>query len=236
MNAHIFIKFLSIVLGYALVISSFLVFGQSLETDILILDIIVSCCLYTNFVMIYIFPMIDVGKKAHKEVGMMGIYYYTLNVCSVLSVGFMIVGIIMKISVGHQVIIQLFFLLILLVGMAATLHSGEKVERVYEKEQTALHRRDIMRDAMNDFMNDLALRQDLNLDVQIMQRLQSIQEDVRYISPSFEEKATDIEDKFCQALATLKVQMRDVVGNKGHIEREVILLEQIVKQRKSLVM
>lgn len=236
MNTQLFFKFLTIVLGYALIIAGFIIFGESLATDIKVLDIIVSCFIHTQFVLLFIFPMIDLSRKVHKEVGMMGIYYYVLNVFCLASIVFMVLGIVFDIAFKYQMMVQLFFLFFFLAGIVATLHSGEKVEKVYAQEHSALRGRDSMKMAMNDFMDELALCRSIQLEPQLFKRLQAIQENVRYMSPSSDERASDIEEKFRQTLSAIKVLLRDVGPNASRIDAEVTHLEQIVRQRKNYTM
>ena len=71
MNAKSFYNVLAILLGYGLIIASFIIFGESLDTNIKILDIVVSCFIFTQFTQFSLFPMINFSDSAHKEVGMM---------------------------------------------------------------------------------------------------------------------------------------------------------------------
>ena len=75
-------RLLAILLGYGIIIASFIIFGESLDDKIKILDIIVSCLVYTLFIQFLIFPLVNLNKSAHKEVGMMGFQFTLLPVCS----------------------------------------------------------------------------------------------------------------------------------------------------------
>ena len=102
MTAKRFYNILAILLGYGLIIGGFLVFGDSLEDKVKILDIIVSCLIFTQFVQFSLFPLINFGDSSHKEVGMMGIHIYVLNFCCIVSIGIMIYGIIYHIPFKFQ--------------------------------------------------------------------------------------------------------------------------------------
>lgn len=139
MTAKRFYNILAILLGYGIIIGGFLVFGDSLEDKVKILDIIVSCLIFTQFVQFSLFPLINFGDSSHKEVGMMGIHIYVLNFCCIVSIGIMIYGIIYHIPFKFQLMGQLVVLFILLVGRVATLHAGEKVQQIHRKEQVIMH-------------------------------------------------------------------------------------------------
>ncbi|MBE6331147.1 MAG: hypothetical protein E7070_02400 [Bacteroidales bacterium] len=234
MNTHLFFKGLAIFLGYVLIIAGFFVFGSSLAADVKTLDIVASCLIFSQFVLLFVFPMVDFTKKEHKEIGMMGIYYVVLNVCCLGSLGFMAAGIVFGIAFKYQLMVQLFFLFVMLVGIAASLHAGKKVESVYAQEQSALRGRDSMKVVMSDFMDELALRQGEPLDAQLLQRLQSVLENVRYIAPSRDERASAKEEQFRQTLSSLRNLLKDVSFNSSRIDAEVTRLEQIVRQRKNV--
>ena len=113
MSAKVFYKILAILLGYGLIIGGFIVFGESLEDRVKILDIVVSCLIFTQLVQFMLFPLIDLGKAAHREIGMMGIHFATLISCCVLFLALMTCGIVFQIPFKFQLMGQLIVLFIL---------------------------------------------------------------------------------------------------------------------------
>ena len=85
MNAKTFFSIATILLGYGLIIGGFTLFGKSLENEIKILDIVVSCLLFTTTVRFYFFPWIDTTNAAHKEAGTLGIRFIVMTGCSMLA-------------------------------------------------------------------------------------------------------------------------------------------------------
>ena len=220
----------AILLGYGLIIGGFVVFGESIEDNVKILDIIVSCLIFTQFVQFTIFRLVNLIKSAHKEVGMMGIHFATLNICSTLSVGLMTYGIVYSLSFKLQLIGQLAILFILLIGRVATLHSGEKVQQIYEKEQNLMSEKISLRGKMDDFMDELACVKDL--DNMQLNRINNIRESIRFITPSANNEAKNYDNQFIQTLCDLNVLMRNVTLNKEKIIVEIDRLERIVSRRK----
>ena len=230
MSAKRIYNILAIILGYGLIIGGFIVFGESLETKIIILDIIVSCLIFAQFVQFTLFPLINLGDPAHKEVGMMGIHIAVLTLCCTLSLGLMICGIIYEIPFKFQLMGQLAILFILLIGRFATLHSGEKVQQIYAKEQEILEGKTSLRSVMDDFSDYIAtIRQ---LDPVIVAKLNAIHESIRFITPSGNADAKMLDSHFVQSIDDLKVLMRDTSINKDKIFEEVEHLERILARRK----
>lgn len=230
MNAKRIYNILAIILGYGLIIGGFIVFGERLETKIKILDIIVLCLIFTQFVQFTLFPLINFGDPAHKEVGMMGIHIAVLISCCTLSLGLMICGIIYELPFKFQLMGQLTILFILLIGRVATLYSGEKVQQIYAKEQKIQEGKVSLRSVMDDFSDYMAtIRQ---LDPVTVAKLNTIRESMRFITPSGNPDAKMFDSQFVQSIDNLKVLMRDTSINKDKILEEVEHLERILARRK----
>ena len=182
MNAKKIYRALAILLGYGLIIACFILFGQSLEKNVRILDIIITCLVFTQFAMFTIFPLVNLNNPVQKEVGMLGIHLVTINIFSLLALGWMICGMLLQIPFKYQLIGQLVILFILFIGRYATFRSGEKVQQIYEKEQNVMEGKVSLRIVMDNLMDYMATVKDL--DSSILQRLQSLHEAIRFITPS----------------------------------------------------
>lgn len=230
MNIKDIYNTLAILLGYGLIIGGFFVFGESLEDRIRILDIVVTCLIFTQFVQFTIFPLINTGDSAHKEVGMMGIHFVALNICCTLSLAVMVCGIIYEIPFKFQLMGQLAILLLLLIGRVATLHSGEKVQQVYEKEQKVMSGKKALKSAMDDFIDEISDVKDL--DDGDRKRLFKIQETMRFITPSANIEARKFDERFIIVLGDLSILLRNTSLNKEQISEQIAQLERILLRRK----
>lgn len=231
MSAKKFYNILAILLGYGLIIGGFIVFGESLEYRVKILDVIVSCFIFTLLTQFMLFPLINLGKAAHREVGMMGIHFAFLIACCVLFLALMTCGIVYQIPFKHQLMGQLIVLFIFLVGRVATLHSGEKVRHIYKKEQHIMSGKLSLRNAMDDFMDQAANVR--KFDESDMKRLRDIHEAMRFITPSGNSEARKFDDQFILTLDKLASMMRNVSLNKAKISEKIDLLERILSKRKN---
>ena len=221
---------LAILLGYGLIIACFILFGQSLEVNIKILDIIITCLVFTQFALFTVFPLINLSDPGQKEVGMLGIHLATINIFSLLALGWMVCGILFQIPFKYQLIGQLFILLILFIGRYATFRSGEKVQQIFEKEQNIKEGKVSLQLVMDDFVDYIACIKDLN--PSITKRLQSVHESMRYITPSANVEAKNLDEQFVQSVEDLKIMMRNTLMNKDKIEEEIGHLERILSRRK----
>ena len=152
----IFYKALAILLGYGIIIAGFILFGATLKDEVRILDIVVSCVMFTQIAEFFFFPLIDTNKKAHEEVGMIGIHFAAVDTYFVVAIAIIAAGIYWNLSFTLQLLLQLGALFLLVLGRVATLHSGDKVEQVYKSEQILMNEKQLLKDTMEDLMDKVA--------------------------------------------------------------------------------
>lgn len=223
-------KIITLVLGYGLIIGGFIVFGESLNDNIKILDIIVSCLIFTQGAQVALFPMIRMDKSAQKEVGMMGIHYTFTTIHCIAAITIMLLGAYNDWSFKLQLMCQLILVFILLIGRVATIYSGKKVEEVHHKEQTLKQGKKQLTDCMTLFMEDVACCKEL--DKSIVNRINEINDNIRFITPSNDPTAQNIEQRFCQCIESITILLRNTSLNSTQIEDEVSKLERLFLQRK----
>ena len=228
--AGIIYQIMALILGYGLIIGGFIIFGDSLNDNIKILDIIVSCLIFTQGAQITLFPMIRMDKSAHKEVGMMGIHYTFTTIYCIIAVLIMLLGAYNHWSFKIQLMCQLALVFILLIGRVATLSSGKKVEEIHHKELSLKQGKKQLADTMALFMEDVACCKEL--DKSIVNRINEINDNIRFISPSNDPIAQNIEQRFCQCIESISVMLRNTSINAPQIEEEVEKLERLFLQRK----
>ena len=225
-----FYKILTVLIGYGLIVASFILLFTWLPDDIRLLDIVVTSIIYTQLVEFLFFPLIDLEKKAHKEVGMMGIHLAAINTYAVVAIVIMVVGMIWELSFTWQILLQLGALLILIIGRVATLHSGEKVEAVYEKEQVLKGGKQQLKAAAESMMDAIARSSELS--PVLVSRITQLTEDIRYITPSTNNEALNLELQFTRLSDDLKVMLRQSPQNNDQIAETVGQLEYILAKRK----
>jgi hypothetical protein len=225
-----FYNLLAILLGYGLIIAGFILLGNSLERNVLIMDIVVSCLLFTQVVQLLVFPMIRMNREGHREVGMMGIHYSAVTLYTVLALGVMIYGAVSNWAFRYQLIAQLAALFVFLIGRVATLRAGEKVSQVNLREHTAEEGKKELIEVMDDFLDDVDLIRQQPQEVQ--DRLKSVHEALRYVTPSGAPEALKYEQQFTEAVANLRVLMRTPNLNGEQIKEETERLTGILSKRK----
>lgn len=222
---------LAILLGYGLIIGGFVVLNHdTLATKVLTLDIVVACVLFTQVVQWIVFPMIRLDRTHHREVGMMGIHYAVVALYALLSIGIMIYGAIAAWSFSVQLIAQLGALLLLLVGRASTLHAGEKVVAVGNREARTEEGKQTLIAAMDgliDFTSGME-----TLPQPLPDRLAKMREELRYVTPSIAPEARTLDRQFCETTEDLKVLMRQAPINESALMKKTDQLQNLLLKRK----
>jgi len=230
MGIKVFYKLLTILLGYGLIIGGFLLFGSMLDDNIKLLDIVVSCVIFTQFAEFFFFPLIDTSKGAQKEVGMMGLHFVSVSICIMASIAIMLWGIYWHLSFTLQVILQLGVLFLLLLGRVFTLQAGDKVEQVYEREQNMMSGKLSMKETMADLMDTVSQTADLS--PELKGRLGELQDAIRFVSPSASGDAANLESQFIRIAKNLESMLRNPSLNAGQLQTEVSQMERILARRK----
>ena len=223
-------KALALILGYGLIIACFIIFGALLETETLVLDIIVSCLIFTQFTALLFFPLIDRRDPSHKEVGMMGIHFTANTLCIIASIALMVAGIILEIPFVYQLLGQLLILFFAVIGRITTISAGNKVANVHARENAVKLGKESLRMETDNFMDYVATVK--GLEPSVTGRLQVVQESIRYVTPSVSPEALMLDNQFIDVLSELKILMRDTAMNGERIAEEVTRMERTLERRK----
>ena len=223
-------KALALLLGYGIIITCFILFGAPLDTSVLVLDIIVSLVIFTQFALFFFFPLIKLDDSSQKEVGMMGLHFSSLTLCISASLLLMFLGMFLYIPFIYQLIGQLLILFLLLIGRVVTLGTGNKVSRVYHQEQKIKAGKEELKRNLDDLVDYVSGIK--NIEPNILDRVQIVQESIRFISPSANAEAKQFDAEIIDIVQDLKILMRDIVVNREKILDEVSHLERTLNRRK----
>lgn len=224
-----FFRLITIVLGFAIIVGGFLLFKEYFEERVLWLDIIAACAVYGIAALYLVFPLIGRDDEAGKDVGMLGINITFLYICSFVSIAMIAVGIISQVSFKIQLIVQICALFILCMGKFLSLHTGEQVERVYHQEHVQLSGKRSVREAAAQLLSFAEIN-GLS-DATLLGRLRTLAEETRYVVPSTEQAATNLDNIFCRD-AESAVGMLAIPEATEQLSQLVDRMERTLQQRK----
>lgn len=231
MNTRNILSGIAFLVGEAILIAAFLLLGKdSLEDNILILNIIVSSVVYCLFFMDLFIPWIN---KSQTKVGSIGIRWFTIGIYSILAIAAMLVcNLELHASFSLQLIIHGGLIFLLLLGFVGTQHASDKVAQISRQESS--HQKGVteMKQAMSllkEKMYDCP-----PLPEAYIQQINNLEESIRYLSPSNNPEASALEKQFIETIQELSIALPHHSTNQDDIKANIQKAERIYKKRKSI--
>jgi hypothetical protein len=233
MDTKKILSFIALLGGEAIIIAAFILFRGSLSTDILVLNIVVSSIIYGLFFFDILVPWIDLNDKPGKKTGSLGVRWLFTWLYAIVAITVMLAGNwAFEWSFALQIIIHCVLVFLLLLGLVAAFHSGDKVNEVYQQEtvnrsgilemKTAMHN-------LKDKMNDLP-----DLPASFTNRINALEESLRFISPANSQEAYDLERSFANTINDIAFAITNYSMNEEAIEGNLKKIERIYQNRKSI--
>jgi hypothetical protein len=232
MNAKKIFSLLLALFGEALLIFCFLHFGKNLQSEILTLNIVVFTIIYCLVFVDFLFPWINLKDKSQKQIGSIGLRWFFTFFYVILAIGVVIVfNSVKPIDYTNQIIIHGILFFFLLLGMYMAFSSSDKVSEGYEEEKQNRDRIDEMKKATKE----LQLKLDaMNIPTEIVTRINELQENLRYLSPSNSKVAIGLENKFIEEMRVLSSFFADNPLNIEKIISNIKNCERTYKERKQV--
>ena len=202
MNAKKIFSLMLALFGEALVIFCFLLFGKNVQTEILTLNIIVSTIIYCLVFVDIILPWVNLKDKSQKQIGSIGVRWFFTFFYLILAIGVMIFFNTLKpIHFTNQIIVHGILFFLYLLGLLLAFSSSDKVKNVYFEERQNREKIDEMKKATKELQ--LKLDAMSNIPIEIIYRINELQENLRYLSPSNNCDTLVLENKFVEEVRTL---------------------------------
>lgn len=233
MNTNKLLSWLLWLMGEAIIIAAFILFRGKLATDILVVNIVVSGIIYGLFFIDILIPWVDFKDRSHKRVGAIGLRWFVTWFYAVLAIAVMILGnVVYDWSFTTQLLIQIGLLFILLLGMLGVLSASNKVHEVYIAQTASMSRVADMKNAVNSLKDKIYNTKDLP--IKFTDRIAALEDNVRYLSPTDNRQAYELEQKFIDTIHTIEVALTNYSLNEEQIENNLNTCERIFQNRKQL--
>lgn len=233
MNPNKKFSVLLLITGESLIIISFLYFGRNFNSNILILNIIVSSIIYSLFFIDILIPMVDFKDKSQKTIGSIGLRWFFTLLYTLFSIGVMLVfNLVKPIDVYSQIIIHGILIFFLSVGIYFAVSSSRKVNIVFLNEEQKLVRVEELKKATKEIKQKL--EQTKNIPNEILTRITTLYENLRFISPNDNKQAFELETQYLNEIKAVQnyvfiipidfVKINEVIQNceKIYMERKQI--------------
>jgi len=233
MDTKKILSFIALLGGEAIIIAAFLLFRGSLATDILVLNIVVSSVIYGLLFLDILVPWVDLNDKSGKKVGSLGLRWFFTWLYAITAIAVMLIGnLAYEWTFALQFIIHCGLFFLLLLGFIAVIHSGNKVQEVYQQETFNRNGINEMKTAMRDLkdkMNGLP-----NLPEYFIRKINTLEDSLRFISQTENAEAHGLEQQFIRVINDIAFAISNYSMNEEAIGSNLKKAERIYQSRKSI--
>lgn len=227
------ISWFSLFLGEILIITAFILFKGNLTDNVLALNIVVTTIIYGLFFVDILIPLVDYNDKSSKTIGSIGVRWLATWLYAIIAVAVMLISnITLNLVFSTQLIIHGILFFLLLLGIVAALHSSDKINEVYEQETANGNGIDEMKSAMQGLK--YKMNNNPKLPDYFLNRINELEKDLRFISPSSKPEANELEYSFIDTLNNISIEICDFAMNEESIESNLRKCEWIYQRRKNI--
>lgn len=233
MDTKKILSWIALLGGEAIIIAAFILFRGGLANNILILNIVVSSLIYELFFIDILIPWIDLSDKSQKKIGSLGVRWFFTWLYAIAAVSVMLVGnLSFEWSFSVQIISHCILLFFLVLGFVASITSSDKVKEVYSQE--TFNRNGIldMKKAVKNLKDKANILSDLP--IIFINRINLLDDDLRFISPSNSNEAYELERTFIDTIDEITSEISNYTMNEEAIETNLKIVERVFQNRKNI--
>ena len=216
--------------GEAIIITAFIFFKSDSADNIGVLNIVISSLIYGLFFVDILVPWVDLADNSQKKVGSLGLRWFFTWLYAVSAIALMFIVSLGNLDFKWSLILQCILLFLLVLGFIASLTASDKVEEVYQQELQNRNGINEMKSAMRDLKDRMSGV--TGLPDSFKTRINSLEEDLRFVSPANNEEAYGLEKSFSNIVSDISFAISDFQMNEEVIESNLKKLERIFQNRK----
>ncbi len=233
MNTKRILSFLALLIGVIIIITGFVLFGYQLENDILILDIFVCILIYILFFSEFLILWSNFSDSSHRKIGTIGIRWFFIGIYTVTAIGIMVIGNIgSHWSFSLQLLSHCGLFVFLLLGIISTLSTHDKTAQIHIEQLQDRNGILEMKKAIRDLKNKA--QEQATLPLPILERICSLEQELRFLSPTNKTDGHEMEHLFIQTAVNMKAIIINYSMNKESLEKLLDKLEHLLQERKSV--
>ncbi len=227
------LSWISLLLGEVLIIIGFILFGEHLGRNTLILNIIIASIIYSLFFSDILFSWINLGDKSQRKIGTIGVRWIFTWLYTLLAIATMVVcNLLLNLSFPVQLFVHGILIFLLLLGFIAVISVSNKTKEVFTQENTNRNGVIEMKKAITNLknrMNDLS-----GLPEYFSNKIDTLEDDIRYLSPSNNLEAHELESSFTNTIRDIYIAIENFSMNEELINNNLKKCERIFQNRKQI--
>lgn len=225
------ISWITILAGEALIIAAFLLWGKC-EQNVLILNIVATSVVFGLFGVDFLFPWFNLKERSQKRIGSISVWWFAATIYSIAALAVVFLWSATW-PFNLQLIVHLALLLLLVLGLIASMGVADTVESVYIEQQVQRAGVEDMKRAARKLQAKVECSQE-PISPDHKGRVNELVENLRFVSPANVAEATELEREFVEVVSRLALRFDEYSLNQSTIERELREAENIFKSRKNL--
>jgi hypothetical protein len=223
--------YIVLIVGLALIFTGFFLFvPQEKRNDVFWLDLATVCLVFLVSSLTEL-GLFGINFDFEKQIGGLGIRLAYIRLYSIFAIAIIAIGYFADVHFRYQLFFQLLAAFILLIGyFFSHLSSGKAVSVQAEQDMERRGKDEILR-ALNQF--EILFTGDSTKWAGEKQKINFLKEDVRYLSPSNNQSAADIDSEIASTIQQAYAIARN--KNEGGVEVFSLLnkCEELLKLRKN---
>lgn len=218
-------------LGLALVILGWFMWGDKSDTQIFALNVSVSAIVYILLFSDFLIKWRNPKDKSDRRIGNMGVKWLVTFIYVAAAITIMVLSGVFGLGFVTRLFLQLVALVALLAGFAFSTHSSSNIAKVAEQQAENRAGIDVMRRETKALLND-ALDKG-TIPSELTQRISSLVDEMRYVAPSSSEDAQIAERRYISTIGRASLALTDKEVNLQTLAEELTKAERALKERKA---
>lgn len=223
--------YIVLIAGLALIFTGFFLFvPQEKRNDVFWLDLATVCLVFLVSSLTEL-GLFGINFNFEKQVGGLGIRLVYIRFYSIIAIAIITIGYIAEVQFRYQLFFQLLAAFILLIGYFFSYLSSGKAVSVQAQQDLERKGKDEILRALNQF--EILFTRDSTRWAGEKQKIDFLKEDVRYLSPTNNQSAADIDSEIASTIQQAYAIARN--KNEGGVEVFSLLnkCEELLKLRKN---
>ena len=218
-------------LGIVLIIGGWFLWGDRTIVPNFVLNIVVSIIMYCLLFLDLLISWRKPEDKSDSRIGNTGLRWTVTFIYIVAAIVIMIVSSNKDLEFVTRLFWQGGALVLLIAGLALVMFSASNIKKVDTDQRVVRAGVDIMRRELKNLHYDTLDKGDVPQE--LVSRINTLIEEMRFVSPSNSEEAKDLENRFVELVGKARFMVSSYTFNAEAFAAEISKMERVFKDRKS---
>ena len=218
------------VLGLALGVTGWFLWGDQSQTDIFTLNIVISVVAYVVMFVDILLPWGNFREKTQRRIGNLGMRWFVQYGYSITAIILLVVCNLSNLTFEVSLFLQCGLLILLLLGIATAMTSGGKIAELSEEISHVVDCVQLMRDGQDSL---LEAAYDASAPAEVIEKIKQLGEDLRFITPSNSDTSRKVEEQITDLFAQTASLFSSYEINNELVEANLTKASRLIEKRKS---